>query len=519
MSTRARVVRAASILLCWLGIVLFRVGDAFAQLDPSWTVSVNGQTVSVDLDGTFSIPNVSAADQFGPGGIGTAPDFVSDDYVRVTGVSPGNGGGPMYLYAPPFRFSNNETVFLSSSDLIFSTSPPPFPERIRIGAPTTVLEVDQEVQLSVVGILIDGSEIDLTPSSSATTYRTSNPTIVTVDSEGRVVARGVGSAVVTATNEGAAAVKGITVATTVVTTAVIGFVRDAAGQGVAGADVSILGFEESAVSQAPDGRFEMPEVHLPPEVSEIVVRASADLGGTELTGSTTADVVADGLTDAGIIFVIQNVITNGGFETGDFTGYIPTGNASVVTNVGFVLPPEGTYMGLVNTGPSGTIGQIRTNEFQVPSGGTDLVFSLNFMTDEFDQGPAFNDFVRVLLVPSVGDPVEIIRITRDQLLAGVYEVVPAPTGFDVMTDFLSVSADVSGYAGQLICLDLDIQVQDVGDQSVDSAALIDDIRLEFASGARMGARYPSRQWVTVDGPRLSSELRALLAQTRETRTR
>src|SRR6266481_7683329 len=52
------------------------------SLDQSWTVAVNGQTVQVNSNGTFVIPNVSAADQFGLGGPGTAPDFLSDDFVR-----------------------------------------------------------------------------------------------------------------------------------------------------------------------------------------------------------------------------------------------------------------------------------------------------------------------------------------------------------------------------------------------------------------------------------------------------
>ncbi len=58
------------------------------------------------------------------------------------------------------------------------------------------------MQLEVLGILIDDSEIDLTPSASGTTYRSSNDDVVTVSAEGLVTAVAEGDAVITATNNG-----------------------------------------------------------------------------------------------------------------------------------------------------------------------------------------------------------------------------------------------------------------------------------------------------------------------------
>ena len=43
------------------------------QLDGSCTVTVNGQSVQVDPNGSFTISNVSAPDVFGPGRAGTGP--------------------------------------------------------------------------------------------------------------------------------------------------------------------------------------------------------------------------------------------------------------------------------------------------------------------------------------------------------------------------------------------------------------------------------------------------------------
>ena len=83
--TRWLVLLAASVaMLCY-------AASARAQLDETWTVTVNGQRVQVNPDGTFFIPNIPAADLFGPDGPGTIPDFLSDDFVRVIGSSTVNG--------------------------------------------------------------------------------------------------------------------------------------------------------------------------------------------------------------------------------------------------------------------------------------------------------------------------------------------------------------------------------------------------------------------------------------------
>jgi hypothetical protein len=42
-------------------------------LDDSWTVTVNGQSVQVDSNGYYRIPNVSAADEFSTAGFGEPP--------------------------------------------------------------------------------------------------------------------------------------------------------------------------------------------------------------------------------------------------------------------------------------------------------------------------------------------------------------------------------------------------------------------------------------------------------------
>src|SRR5258706_15352058 len=75
-----------------IGLAIF-VGSfhTLAQLNDSWTTTVNGQTIQVNPDGSFRIPNISAPDQFGPEGPGSRPDFLSDDFVRLTGSSTKDG--------------------------------------------------------------------------------------------------------------------------------------------------------------------------------------------------------------------------------------------------------------------------------------------------------------------------------------------------------------------------------------------------------------------------------------------
>src|SRR5262245_39151958 len=51
-----------------LEMLMCSVICCFAQLDSTWTVTVSGQTVQVNVDGSFIIPNISAPDAFGPEG-------------------------------------------------------------------------------------------------------------------------------------------------------------------------------------------------------------------------------------------------------------------------------------------------------------------------------------------------------------------------------------------------------------------------------------------------------------------
>lgn len=261
-------------------------------------------------------------------------------------------------------------------------------------------------------------------------------------------------------------------------TTVIGSVVDPDGNPVEAATVTTNGGASTATIA--DGSFSIDDV--PTILGVIVASASATIGGVPLFGnSDTIQAVRDGTTDVGQIQLIPGFPNgNGGFETGDFTGYTTAGNASVIQSLGFVTPPEGTHMGMIRTGPVGTIGQITTVPFSVPQGVTRIAFRINFMTDELNEDSVFDDFFVARVLPSSGPPIDAIRISKNDMLAGFFPILAAPPGFDGMTGFMTASADVSQFAGTMMSLDFCFFVSDVGDQSVDSAALIDDIR--FSTG-------------------------------------
>jgi len=272
------------------------------RLDETWTVTANGQSVQADRGGNFRIANIAAPDVFGVGGPGTSPDFLSDDFIRVVAVSK-TTGTTRYALSEPFQIRRGQTFTVGQ--ITFTTNPPVFPEALRVVASNpTLTSLGQTAQLRVTGILADGSELDLTPRSRWTVYRTSNPNIVTVDGDGLVTARGAGGVYITAVNEGATAVTRIFVLPGDPLTTVEGFVQLEDGTPVNGAAISIFALPQTSMS-GPDGRFIIANVPSR-ATSNLTVRARATINGTNFVG-TSIEVapVPGGLTDAGVITLRQ----------------------------------------------------------------------------------------------------------------------------------------------------------------------------------------------------------------------
>lgn len=170
-------------------------------LDPSWTVSVSGQTAVPSSAGAIHVNNIAAADLFGPGGPGSRPDFVSDDALRVIGLST-TSGITRYVFSEPFRIRSGQVFVLGG--LTFTVIPPPLPVTLALAIDAQVLNaINQSTQLHTTAVLGNGSHQDVTPVTAWTSYRTSNATTASIDENGVVTARGAGPVFLTATNGGA----------------------------------------------------------------------------------------------------------------------------------------------------------------------------------------------------------------------------------------------------------------------------------------------------------------------------
>ena len=300
------------------------------SLDETWTVTVNGQSVQANPDGTFVVPNVSAVDLFGAAGPGTAPDFVSDDYLRVTAVSTVDGV-TRYAFSEPFLIEQGKTLLVGP--LIFTDTPPPLPVSISMSLVDEVVPEGQQTGATVLATLPDGSEADVTAATAWTTYKTSNATVATVDANGIVSANAPGIAFLTAVNDGAASVAQILVSDeSDPLTTIVGFVELEDGTPVEGAEISLVNLPIDGTSGV-GGAYELegvPTLGVP----EYVVRAIAEIEGEIFLGTSAAVVpVPGGDTDAGVIVLGET----GGFGPVILSGMDPEDHGAGVGGAGWEM--------------------------------------------------------------------------------------------------------------------------------------------------------------------------------------
>jgi hypothetical protein len=281
-------------------------------LDGSFMVSINGQSAEANSLGTFQIPNIASPDVFGLGGPGTSPDFVSDDFLRATGVST-SGKVTRYAFSDFFQIRQGQTFVLENLTV---TETPPLTNH-SIGARPksfTLTQIDQTTQVQVTATLSNDSIRDVTPRSAWTVYRTSNPAILTVDKDGLATARGPGLARVTAVNEGATAVTRILVAPDATLTTVDGMVQLEDGTPVAGARIQIVG-QPATTDSGLDGSFLLPGVVVTTPGKLLIVSAVLSRNGEVFAGAVAnVEPIPSGLTHAGLITVVS---TGGADQDGD----------------------------------------------------------------------------------------------------------------------------------------------------------------------------------------------------------
>ena len=103
MKVDVKQITPLAVLVC---VVLALPVRLNAQLDESWTVTVNGQSAQVSSDGSYRISNVSSPDR-------DPRDLLSDDFFRVRGFSTA-GGVTRYVYSDRFQIRRGETYVVES---------------------------------------------------------------------------------------------------------------------------------------------------------------------------------------------------------------------------------------------------------------------------------------------------------------------------------------------------------------------------------------------------------------------
>lgn len=340
---------ALGLLFCVSNFVAVPAASA-QTLDDSCTVTVNGQTVQVNADGSFVVPNVAAADLFGAGGPGTPPDFLSDDFFRLTGVCTG-GPSPVYVLSQCFRIQRGQSFQVGA--LTFLNSPIPGLTSIRAtpGA-ATLTTVGQQTVINLTGMFNDGSSGPVDPNLHCpTTFRTSNPAVVKVAPnptnalQGIATAHGAGTAIITASVEGVTSVTSITVSLGDPLTTVTGIVQTVNGDPVDGAMVRfvvngalISGMGVTGPPGQAPGQFIVSGVAT--QLGPISAYATATITGTPRSGvSLSKTPVPGGFTDSGIImldnrvFWISNADGPWSTATNWVSGTLPTIDQIAVINV------------------------------------------------------------------------------------------------------------------------------------------------------------------------------------------
>jgi pimeloyl-ACP methyl ester carboxylesterase len=128
---------------------------------------------------------------------------------QVTFTIPNTVAGPFQLTPIITDTSNNTIVGIATTIAVRPTAPP---VSLTLSQSNYVLTaVGATERIDVIGNYGGGVQRDLTSSASGTTYRSSNTSVITVDSEGQVTAAGFGTASVTVTNDGVRAFATFTV--------------------------------------------------------------------------------------------------------------------------------------------------------------------------------------------------------------------------------------------------------------------------------------------------------------------
>ncbi len=264
-----------------------------------FTVMVSNQISLADEFGLVDFGNITIPDEFGPGGPGTAPDFIGDDILHLLGFKE-TETGTRYVYSTPFQIRNGEPFALEFDSLTFSDEVPPFPQTVALSATALAIPENGTSQLRVTGTFFNGDPVDLSSAADGTTYRVSNPDIINVSGDGLLSGVSTGTAYVTATNFSATAVRRVTVSNDLFSTTVEGQVLDFNGDPVVGAIVTTALGGEAITDET--GSFTL-NLILPTGTAGVTLNIQVE---DDAFNSDVLAVVVDGLTDAGTLEYIPS---------------------------------------------------------------------------------------------------------------------------------------------------------------------------------------------------------------------
>jgi hypothetical protein len=173
--------------------------------------------------------------------------------------------------------------------------------------------------------------------------------------------------------------------------------------------------------------------------------------------------------------------TNGDFEEGSLVGWEVNGDGRIITQLGYISPYGGNFMGIISTGLGYTVetGSISQN-FCVPADATTLSLHWNFLSEEFLEwvGSQFQDYFQISIIDDQGIESVLFYKTIDIInaeyaLSYVSPDIVFDQGDVYGTGWQFSSFDISAYAGQGVTLVL--KSGDVGDSIYDTVILLDNI--------------------------------------------
>ena len=285
-----------SMTLVTLGVLVSFERLQSQALDETWTLQVAGRTVQARADGSFTIPNIpsepqSALIQTNPNAP-TLPHFTRLIGFRTVGQQ------LKYVYSPPLEIQPGATIEVTAEMLTFSDTLPVMVTALQLSSGQSELATPGDTTpLLLQATYSNGSQTDVTLATHSTVYQSSDPSIVSISSDGIVTALKSGAVYVSAIHEGMTASTTITVRQSAAARRLIGFVYGPTKQPIVDALVHLPGTKLVATANQ-QGRYEFPAV--PADLINPKVRIISGFGDRRLGATSSLD-TSFSIIDGGVL--------------------------------------------------------------------------------------------------------------------------------------------------------------------------------------------------------------------------